>query len=223
VVYAVLAEQLDGVLIGLSRAGVSYPVLVVAEDSVRHTGAAFDHDRLAAQFAAPIPVPGPPPGIITIDSGSPDEDFDRVVKASLVGVLANHAPAISIPSLAEDALPYLAVYPNGYRSQLLRRVEAAARRASDAAPETFAFVPRSGTSGFASVRVLDSPEWLDPRGRTQRYQALAGRFTSPNRRRPTSVGEGQLSLFAEDDLERELAELDLIDDDGREEVDDGPQ
>ncbi len=223
VVYAVLAEQVDRVLLGLSRAGVSFPVLVVGDDSVWHTGAALDHVALAQQFADPMPISGPPPGIITIDTESSDDDFDRAVQASLGTMLASHLPAISVPALAEDALPYLAVYPNGYRSQLVRKVEAAARRAAEAAPETFTFLPRTGTSDSASVRVLDSPEGLDPRGRTQRYQALAARFTSPNRRHPAPAGGDQLSLFGQDDLERQLAELDLVEDNGAEEVEDGPQ
>jgi hypothetical protein len=221
--YAVLAEEVDRVLLGLSRAGVSFPVLAVSDDSVWHTGADLDHRSLAERFADPISVPGPPPGIITIDVDSSDEDFDRVVQASLAAILARNLPATSTPALAEDALPYLALYPNGYRSRLVRRVEAAARRAVEAAPETFAFVSRTGTSDSTSVRVLDSPEGHDPRGRTQRYQALASRFTSPHRRRPAPVDTDQLSLFGQDDLEQQLAELDLEEDNGAEEVADGPQ
>jgi hypothetical protein len=222
VLYVVLAEHTDRVLLGLSRAGVSYPVLAIADGSVTRVGGEIEHAALAERFSSPLEVPGPPPGIITIDAESSDEDFDRVVRPSLIALLASQGPAMSVPALAESAIPHLSLYPKGYRNRLVRLVDAAARRAVAAAPDTFAYSGPSGVSSSAIIRVVESPEDLDPRGRTQRYQALTARFTAPARRRPSPVGPGQLSLFDDASFENELADLDLVEENETEEVNDGP-
>jgi hypothetical protein len=223
VLYVVLAEHTDRVLLGLSRAGVSYPVLAIADGSVTRVGGEIEHAALAERFSSPLEVPGPPPGIITIDAESSDEDFDRVVRPSLIALLASQGPAMSVPALAESAIQHLSLYPDGYRNRLVRLVDAAARRAVAAAPDTFAYSGPSGVSSSAIIRVVESPEDLDPRGRTQRYQALTARFTAPARRRPSPVGPGQLSLFDDTSFENELADLDLVEENETEEVNDGPQ
>lgn len=223
VVYVVVEEHAERVLLGLTSAGVGFPVIAISEESVRCLGGVFEHPALAKSFVSPLPVPGPPPGIITIDNDSSDEDFDLVVQTSLVALLASHGPVISIPNLAEDAIPYLPIYPNGYRNRLIRKVEDAARRAVNSAPDTFFFTPSNGVNAAASVRVIESPESLDPRGRTQRYQSLVTRFASPSRRRPTVVASNQPSLFDDANYNQELAQLDLVDENDVEEESNGPQ
>ena len=143
---------------------------------------------------SPLAVRGPPPGIITIDAESSDEDLDRVVRSSLIALLASQGPALSVPALAESAIQHLSLYPNGYRNRLVRLVDAAARRAVAAAPDTFAYSGPSSVSSSAIIRVVESPEGLGPRGRAQRYQALIARFIALARRRPSPVGPGQLSV-----------------------------
>ena len=221
-VYVVIEEHAERVVLGLKTAGVSFPVIAISEKFVRCLGGEFEHPSLAKSFASPLPVPGPPPGIITIDADSSDEDFDRVVQTSLVALLASHGPVISVPNLAEDAVPYLPLYPNGYRHRLIRKVEDAARRAVNAAPDTFSFTPSNSVSAVATIRVVESPESLDPRGRTQRYQSLVTRFVSPSRRRLTVIASNQPSLFDDVNYNQELAELDLVDENDVEEESNGP-
>jgi hypothetical protein len=188
---------------------------------VRRLGAEIDEPNIARSFETPLAVPGPPPGIIIVDVESSDDDFDQVVQPSLVALLASHGPIISVPNLAEESIPYLPFYPNGYRNRLIKKVEDAARRAVNAAPDTFAFVPSNSVNDASSVRVVESPEYLDPRGRTQRYQSLTTRFSSPSRRRPNPVASNQPSLFEDVNYDQELAELDLADDIEAEESVDG--
>jgi hypothetical protein len=222
-IYSVLDEHSPRIEQGLNNLAMDFPVVAIGSSEVKQTSGTFDCSVLATKFSEPIVIPGPPPGIITVDRDSPDEDFDRIVQVSLVSVMAQHNMTISIPALAEDAIPYLALYPNGYRQALIRKVEDAARRAVDASPESFAFEPRSGTRDFARIQILDSPEARDPRGRTQGYQALYTRFSAPRRGRRTIVSDDQLSLFGSDMFEEELAAMDLGDESGNEEVSDGPE
>lgn len=84
-------------------------------------------------------------------------------------------------------------------------VASAAQRFCDAAPDNFEFRPPTQTRDYAVVKVVDSPERSDPRGRTQRYQALKARLTGAPA--PT-VAERQPSLFDEIDLAAELEKAD---------------
>ena len=225
VIYAVLDEdeRVERILMGFESCGLSFPVLAIGNDQVRQVGGVFKSPILKATFSVPFSVPGPPPGLITIDVDSADDDFDRVVYTSLVGAMSRKLPAMTIPALAEDALPFFAHYPNGYQSQLKRRISDAARRLAKGAPDLFTFEPSSGARDTSRILFVGSPEYLDPRGRTQKYQSLAARFSVPGRRRRTIVNENQLTFFESGDLERELAELDIDDEGDGEEVSDGPR
>ena len=222
VVYAILAENTERVLFGLGKAGVGFPVVAIGIDSLTRIGSDFEDPVLAERFAGPISLPGLPPGYVTVDLESSDEDFDQVVVPSLVGAMARREETVSIRALAEDAVPHLCIYPNGYRDRIVARIETAARRAADTNPETFVFGPRTGVNNSAYIRVLASPEDLDPRGRTQRYQALSNRFAS-GRRRPVVTNPDQLSFFDDARVEGELADLDVVDENDGEEVISGPE
>lgn len=225
IIYAVLDEdeRIERVLQGFEKCGLSFPVLAIGETQVKRVSGTFKSPALEAALRNPILVPGPPPGLITIDADSEDSDFDRVVYTSLVAAMSRKLPAMTITALAGDALPYFAHYPNGYQGQLKRRVSEAARRVADKTPDLFVFEPSSGTRNDPRILFVSSPEDLDPRGRTQKYQSLAARFGAPERRRRTIVNENQLTFFDRGDLERELAELDIEDDGDGEEVIYGPQ
>ncbi|MDQ6613701.1 MAG: hypothetical protein M3083_02805 [Actinomycetota bacterium] len=215
-VYACLRDNEDRILLGLTGAGLDLPVLSIGDNDVRHVGSEFDDGALSAAFAAPIPINGPPPGIITIDLESPAEAFDSVVRAALVALAAREVESATTDVIASEAIPHFAYYPLGYRNSLVRKIDLAARQAAAAAPDVFTYTPPTRTRGIGMIGIRNGPETLDPRGRTQRYQALAGRFT-PAGRPPKDPG-GQMALNLGDgaDLERELAEAERVDDDGEE-------
>jgi hypothetical protein len=219
--YLTTEENVDRIEMGLASAGVSYPILAIGSDSVTRHGRAITNVALAERFSSPLSIPGPPPGIITIDLESSNEVFDQIVQPCLVALLASHEQAVSIHKLAEEAIPSLPLYPNGYRNRLIRKIEDAARRAADAASENFIFAPRSGVNNVASIRIVESPENLDPRGRTQSYQRLATRFAPSSRRRRIVVASNQPTLFDDATYRQELAELDSLDENDVEEGNDG--
>jgi hypothetical protein len=217
IVYAVQAQHKDRVLLGLSKAGVTYPVLSISATDVRRVGGEFDDPALVAAFAAPISVLSPPPGIITIDAESSDAEFDAMLNSSLVALASRQGESMTVRALTEDAIRHLFLYPTGYQQRLVKKMESAARRAAAAAPETFSYTPPSAARSVGTVHVLDNPENADPRGRTQRYQALAARFASPTTKRKPRVDEAQLSFFpGGPDLESELAEVEGDDEYGPE-------
>ena len=96
--------------------------------------------------------------------------------------------------LAEQAIPHLAIYANAARKQLIKKVDAAARRAADRDNTRFGYLRRSATREHAVVRFLKSPEDTALQGRTQGYQAIARAHgkTPQDRRAP---GNDQLRLF----------------------------
>jgi hypothetical protein len=221
--YVTTEDNFSRIEMGLSMAGVNYPILAIGTNAVTRHGAPIANRALAEQFMSPLSIPGPPPGIITIDLESSNDEFDQIVQPCLVALLASHGQAVSIHKLAEEAIPSLPLYPNGYRNKLIRKIEDAARRAADAASENFIFAPRTGVNDGASVRIVESPENLDPRGRTQSYQRLAARFAPLSRRRRIVVASNQPTLFDDASYRQELAELDSIDENDAEEGNDGSQ
>ena len=211
--YICLRQHEDRILHGLSQAGVDFPVLSVGDDDIRHRGGRFDDPDVAAAFAQPLPVSGPPPGIITIDRDSPDADFDLYVQPSLVEAMAQGKSEVSVPDLAKSSIFHFDIYQSGYRNALIRKVEGAARRAAEADQQHFEYRPPTATRPYGMIRVRSNPEDLDRRGRTQAYQGIANRFRGGRRRSP-AVNENQGVLFGSDDLSREL----FKDDEGEEEA-----
>jgi len=202
--YACLRENEERILLGLSEAKVNVPVLSVGPNDVTAVGAPIDDPVLRDLFANPVVVPGAPPGVITVDADSPDEEFDRVVFPSLVAAMAQDRENISMVALAEEALPYYAIYPAPYRGRLRKKVASAARRAAEADSQHLEYRPPTNAEPDGLIRILATPEQADPRGRTQQYQAIQGRLGGGNRRARRAEIEGQGNLFAAADLEQEL-------------------
>jgi hypothetical protein len=112
---------------------------------------------------------------------------------------------IGITELTARAIPHLHLFGAGHRSRLVQQVERAAQRICNSSPDNFQFRSRTATRNYSVIKVVDSPERADPRGRTQRYQAIKARLigTTP---RPEDSRQG--SLFDEIDLAAELEKVD---------------
>jgi len=207
-IYACLRGNEDRILLGLSKAGISVPVLSVGEVDVVGRGAPFEDDDLRPLSYRPLPVEGPPPALLTIDEKSPPEEFDRVVAPAIVACLALDRPDATIEYLAEESIPFFASYGRPHRNAVRAKVLDAARQAADAAPESLEFQPETNQR-TARLRFLRSPEGADPRGRTQAYQAIRGRLEGV-RRSERQHGDDQavFTIFDDSDaeLERELNE-----------------
>jgi hypothetical protein len=216
VLYVCLEESVDRIRVGLASAGCEYPVLSVGSTHVALHGEPDDPALLAA-LADPIDVPGPPPGVILVDDHSDDSAYDAIVSAALVAALARGEESIACPDLAKRAIPYLDFFAKGHRSKLVGGVTRAARRAAEASPETFEFRPPTAAREYAMVKVTDSPEQADPRGRTQRYQALKHRLAGT----VPQADDLQGMLFDEFDLAVELEKADTGEQDA--DIDEGEE
>lgn len=203
--YVCLGENLDRVLRGLGEAGLACPVLAVSDDWIERHGAAFLDPDADARFAQPVAVPGPPPRIIPVDDEPPDEAFDLIVLAALVAALSHQRPQVSVPALAEQALPHLAIFGKAARGRLVGKVDAAARRATERDSATFEYLGRTGTRDHAVVRFVRSPEEAARQGRTQVYQSIARAAGKPQHKRGAPSSD-QMALF--DDLIEELQQAD---------------
>jgi len=215
-VYVCLAESVDRIVLGLEKGGCQYPVLEVGADSVELHRRQFASDKVSEAFAEPVAVDGPPPEIISVDDHSPDEEFDRLVSPALVAEVSQGANTVGCPDLAARAIPHLRLFGQGHRNALIDAVSRAAQRLCDAAPENFEYRGRTQERGYGVVKIVDNPEHADPRGRTQRYQALKRRLGGVV---PAEPGPEQGSLFDEIDLAAELDKADT----GEPETDDAEE
>ena len=184
VVYVCLEDHLDRVIRGLHIAQVWLPIVVLGEFNIRHEGAPFHSVDLEAAFAQPIAVTAFAPRLIVVDEHSESAEFDDIVRAELVAVMSQRLPAITIPALAERAIPYLPMYGAASRGTLRRKVQEAARRVAQDMSAFLRFRPPDGAHNEPRVEVLQTPEDLDPRGRTQGWQAVARAAEGKVRRRP---------------------------------------
>jgi hypothetical protein len=193
VVYLCLDEYVERILKGLDRIDWRGAVLALSKTHIRLAKGPTSLPSLRGLFEPPIPVQWPPPGFITVDPESPEEEFDRLVLSALVACQANRLPAITISSLTERAIPHLAFFGKAAKGALERKVSQAARRIARQASDNYVFQPDSRTRE-ATVRILKTPEDADRRGRTQGYQALARRG-GQRQRRPREEIPGQAPLF----------------------------
>jgi hypothetical protein len=203
--FVCMDASVDRILLGMDSASCPYPVLAVgATELTLHRPEHVDV-RIAAAFAQPIAVPGPPPVLIPVDDLSGDDEYDALVSAALVVVLAQGKDVVGCPDLAAQAVRYLPLFASGHRNTIVTKVTQAAQRCCARAPETFEFRPATGVRPDGMVKVIDSPEQADPRGRTQRYQAVRVRLGG---RAATVDTTTQISLFDETDLIEELDRAD---------------
>ncbi len=202
--YVCLAENVDRIQQGLEAAGCEYPVLAVGQDRIAMHGAASAPQDSADMFSRPLPVPGWPPAIIRVDADSAASDFDMIASQALIGEVSLGKSQVSSPELAARAIPHLHIYGAGYRNRLIQKVGQALERQCAASPASFRFRPPTANRDYALVDVIDSPERADPRGRTQRYQAIRRRFRGQDMREPSATQ--QPALFDSLDLGTELDE-----------------
>jgi hypothetical protein len=204
-IYVCLEDAAERILLGLRAAECPYAVLSVGRDRVRLRGGPPDDSAIADAFRDPVLVPGPPPGVILVDDQSEDAEFDSLVAAALMAEVAQGGEVVSCPNLAARGIPYLDLFASGYRNSLLKAVTRAAKRLCDAASENFEFRDSTQARPYAIVKVIDSPEKADPRGRTQRYQAIKARMAGTP---PEEAYTTQGSLFDDIDLAAELEKAD---------------
>lgn len=171
--YVCTKQHVDRIVLGLAESRALIPALAVGSAQIQHHGSPFADQELAAAFAQPIPVPSAPPRFIAVDAESSDEACDRVVSAALVAALSRRTPDMSVTSLAELAVRHLPMYGQAARNRIIRKVEAAVRRAGHRDPATFEYLGRGPTRPYSVVRFLRTPEDAARQGRTQSYQALA--------------------------------------------------
>lgn len=195
--YVCLAENRARILQGLKEAGLACPILAGDDSLIEHHGEPFLDPDLQEAFSQPVSVPGPPPRIIPVDDESPDEAFDTLVLPALVASLSHHRPQLSVPTLAEQTLPHLAIFAKAARGRLVSKIDAAARRIADQDPVTFEYNGRTARRDHAIVRFVRSPEEAARQGRTQVYQSIARAAGKPIRGR-RAPSDDQMALF--DDL-----------------------
>jgi hypothetical protein len=193
VIYLCLAGQTDRVVLGLDQIAWPGAVLELSSTDLRLVRGRLTSPSLEGRFDDPIPLSGPPPGFVPLDTESPDAEFDRLVLRALVECQANRVPMITTRSLTERALPHLAFFGKAAKGALERKVSQAARRIAQQMADNYTFQP-SSERREAAIRILKTPEEADPRGRTQAYQALARRAGGGPRRRPRPESSGQVGF-----------------------------
>lgn len=204
-VYVCLTDNLDRISMGLREAGCAYPILAVGEQEITLHGETDTCPDLASVFAASVRAPGWPPATIRVDEDSDADEFDMIAGQALLVEANLGRSSISAPDLAARAIPHLHIYGTGYRRNLVSKVEQALQRLCQNSPENFNYRRPTASRDYAVVEIVDSPERADPRGRTQRYQAIGRRFRGQPQPEPSSAQ--QQELFDSLDLDTELEEL----------------
>lgn len=198
IVYTCLDQYRDRIRLGLTEAGVDFPILAVGSEITLSAPSKVPQE-LADSFAVPVRLNGPPPRIIAFDPDSPVDAVVPVVRAQLVAALSHERLQVSVPWLTEECARHYSLYGRAARRRFIKLFEDTARQVCGEDPSAFAFLPPRGNDGDAAVKLLKTPEHLDRRGRTQAYQALA-RAGLPRRRRRAEA-PGQLDLLRELDEE----------------------
>ncbi len=217
VVYATLLQHRSSIAGNLAALALSVPVAVLGASSRRvglelvlAVGGAGSHP-LASLLPDDQELPAALPRPLRIDHDSPAGAVRQLVVAEVVAAMSRRETEVSIRSIMERACPPSVLFGTGARSLLQRTVDGICQHLPEELAVAVTYLPRSGVRSDAVLQLEDSPESSDPRGRTQRYQALDRR-----RRRPPPVqSEGQLDLL--DQLGREDPTVGAeTDDDGSE-------
>ncbi|MER7126725.1 hypothetical protein [Micrococcus luteus] len=198
VIYACLGQYADRIRLGLDSAGVAFPILSVHDRAITVEGAALG-EPLREMFSSPVVLKAPPERLIPFDADSSPEIIEPHVYASLVAALSQNLPDISLTALTERSVRHFLLFGTKARGVLVRKVGDVARHIAERAPTTFEYHwPRGNRDGW--VTMLKSPESLDPRGRTQAYQALARPGRSRRSSKKSAIIAGQTDLL--DELDR---------------------
>jgi len=203
--YVCLADNVDRILTGLHVAGCAYPVLAVSDDQITLHGEGSSPQDIADIFSSPVPTTGWAPTIIRVDEQSEAGEFDMIASQALVAAVNLGATVpISVVDLAGRAVPHLNFYGTRYRNSLIKKIEQALERLCADSPANFHFRGRTASRDYSLVEIVDSPERADPRGRTQRYQAIRRHSRGQAPSEPSSPS--QMALFDSVDLGTELEE-----------------
>ena len=200
--YVCLQANESRIVMGLSQAGCSYPLLSVAEDSIT-LAAAGGPPHLKEVFADPILTGGWPSAAIHVDVQSSAAEFDRIAAQALVaGAGSTNSSEISVPTLAEQAMPFLPLYGKHYHSRLTKKFEQAMKRSCDRSAGKYEFRRSSAGRRDSTVRIIQDPSGADPRGRAQSYQALKRSYGGQDTdqagfRQPTLFDQDRMGLIEE--------------------------
>lgn len=179
---------------GMRNLGFEAPLLTIDDGRARLTGAAgtdgiqeFDerHDG------------GWPPGRILVDHQSSDEQLSELIIPELISGQASDRDSVSVDAICEHILPEWPILSRGAQGDFRGRVAEAVRAlAAQEFRGQFRFEPAGG-SAVGRVVFAVRPAGMDPRGRTQAWQAQQRRAARAMSREPKPAIPGQLSL---DDL-----------------------
>lgn len=170
VVYLCIRDNEQKIITGLQKAGADLPVLSVTEFAVHRAGGEFADDRLNEEFGAPMTAKRSVPTYLVLDSQSSDDEFDEIVAGNLMARLSRPRARVSVLELAKAIHGLLDLLGEGERNRIVRKISGSADRV--ATNLGFYFLP-GPTRAEDAVVFEDRPEQAHPRGRTQKYQALA--------------------------------------------------
>jgi hypothetical protein len=193
--YVALKENEARIALGLEKAGLSCPVLVI------DTGGAelkCEPDHQLSPFV--VALPSPPPAVVPIDAESPPERYLELAIAHIVARAASGERSISLDSVLEAINPYWTVTHDAVRGQIRTKARGALKEACEGEFKGN-FTLEMTSAGHAIIQVLKTPADYDPRGRSQGWQAMQKKAERALRRKARrKVIPGQVSF---EDLGRE--------------------
>jgi hypothetical protein len=211
VVYSVLDENIATIRSQLRALSIDVCLIGVGRQAVRvllpdGEDAAGSHPlKEIAGFAE---LGGGILGILPFDHESAIDVIRRAVVAEVVATMSHpQLTHVSVHALTERVCPHVVVFGHAARQILRRRVDEICRRLPAELEGRVEYLPRSEGRDYGALRIVDSPESADPRGRTQRYQAIDRGRERPPTPKP-HPGQTELDLF------EELDEAGQIGDDG---------
>jgi len=202
--YACLLESRDRVRLGLGKAGLNAPLLVIGDARVRLEAEAGDQ---VAAFNEVVPL-GPPPRYIAVDALSDDQEFLEVLLPELIATVSRGEEFVSLNTLLSAAVPYWDVFGVDAKKQLRSRARDALVRAFEKNfANDFPFEATGPKLDREVVRVLARPGEFDPRGQTQGWHRLRRQASTALGRSPSKQpSPGQQTLFEDLGLGIEIGE-----------------
>jgi hypothetical protein len=201
--YACLHESQDRVRLGLDKAGLEAPLLVIGDSQVRLD--AGPNDRVAP-FT--VDVSGPPPRYIAVDVDSSDQEFLEILIPELITAANRGDEFVSLTTVMGSVVPYWNVYGADAKKQLVSRAQQALAIAfAKHFPNDFRFEASGMKLDRGIIRVLARPGDFDPRGQTQSWQRLKRQASAALGRSPAKQpSPGQQVLFEDLGLSIEMGE-----------------
>lgn len=203
VVYATVWAHRDTIAGRLTDLALAVPVAVLGASSrrvglavVEAAGGAGAHP-LAALVPDDLELPVALPRPLRIDHESPAAAVRPLVVAEFAAAMSRRETEVGMRSLTERICPQSVLFGAGARNRLQGTVDDIARHLPDELSVAVSYLPRSGARDAAVLQLQETPETADPRGRTQKYQALDRRRA----RRAPVQSDGQFELLDELGLE----------------------